>query len=146
MRVDSNWCLSTSLSPRTPDNDHDGDQWSSIINDHDSDYDNDGEFDDDAYWWLMVIIGDREEPNWYLSTSLPLHSPENHIEDGYHDGDHDSDEYFDGVDYDDRDVNGDNNCWWDGTLTIKANSSSQGSCLLWTTNPSRPVVSLYLKF
>ena len=37
--------------------------------------------------------------------------------------------------------------WWSTTtLTMKANSSSQGSCLLWTTKPSRPVVSLYLKF
>ena len=37
MRVDSNWCLSISLSPRTPDNDHNGD------------HDGDDEFDDDAY-------------------------------------------------------------------------------------------------
>ena len=39
MRVDSNWCLSTSLSPRTPDNDHDNDDKLD-----DDTYDVDGDF------------------------------------------------------------------------------------------------------
>ena len=51
----------------------------------------------------------RVDSNWCLSTSLSPHKPGNNIEDGYHDVNHDSDEYLDGGDYDDRDVNGDNN-------------------------------------
>ena len=46
----------------------------------------------------------RVDSNWCLSTSLSPHKPGNNIEDGYHD-----DEYLDGGDYDDRDVDGDNN-------------------------------------
>ena len=41
---------------------------------------------------LMVIIGDREVLIWCLNISLSPRTPDNHVEDGYHDGDHGSDE------------------------------------------------------